>query len=201
MKKEVNKKATVWARVLRICLLALVAAIIGLNVYMLNASRLAGDVLPMPFGVGMTVVLSGSMEPELSVGDLLIVIPSDEYKVDDVVVFQDGRTGVVHRIIEIEGEDVITRGDANNTEDAPIKYSQIKGRVVFAIPAIGYLVNIIKTPFGTVALLIIAILLMEGSFDREKKADKDALDHIRNEIEKLKMSNRIRPSKKGRVIM
>ena len=184
--KRKRKNASAGARTVRICLLALVAAIIGLNVYMLNASRLAGDALPMPLGVGMTVVLSGSMEPELSVGDLLIVVRDDGYKVDDVVVFQDGRTGVVHRIISIDGDEVITRGDANNTEDSPIQYSQIKGKVVLAIPAIGYLVNIIKTPFGTVALLAIAVFLMEGSFDREKKADKDALDHIRREIERLK---------------
>lgn len=186
MRKRNDKKSAKWARIVRICLLALVAAIIGLNVYMLNASRLAGDVLPMPLGVGMTVVLSGSMEPELSVGDLLIVSRADVYDVNDVVVFQDGRTGVVHRIISIEGEDVITRGDANNTDDAPIKYGQIKGKVILAIPAVGYLVNIIKTPFGTVALLALAVFLMEGSFDREKKADKDALDHIRREIEQLK---------------
>ena len=44
----------------------------GINVYLWNASSLAGNAMPMPFGFGMAVVLSGSMEPVLSVNDLLL---------------------------------------------------------------------------------------------------------------------------------
>ena len=66
----------------RYVLLVTLAALVGINVYALNASRLAGNQVPMPFGVGASVVLSGSMEPELSVGDLLLcgsrrVIPKE----------------------------------------------------------------------------------------------------------------------------
>lgn len=159
---------------------------IGISVYEINAIRLNGNSLPMPLGFGMTVVLSGSMEPELSVGDLLIVVKTDEVAIDDVIVFQTGRTPIVHRVVAIGEETVTTRGDANNTEDTPIPYSCIKGRVIGAIPFIGYLVNLIKTPIGTILLLGAAIWLLEGSFKKDKKKDQDELAAIKAEIERLK---------------
>ena len=167
-------------------MIVIVALIIGVNVYSLNASHLTGNSVPMPFGVGAAVVLSGSMEPELSVGDFLLIADRDEYNVGDVVVFQDGRMAVTHRIISIDGDRVITRGDANNTDDDPITKGQIKGEVVMAIPFIGHIVNAVKTPIGTICVLALAIFLLERSFNADKKNDKKELDDIRAEIEKLK---------------
>ena len=172
--------------VIRISVLVLLAVLIGVSIYSINASMLGGNALPMPFGFGMTVVLSGSMEPELSVDDLLIVTPSDTYEVGDVVVYQTQRTAVVHRIVAINGDKIITRGDANNTDDDPITKENIKGKVIFAIPFIGLIVNLIKTPFGTILLLGVAIWLLEASFKKEKDKKAEELAAIRREIEELK---------------
>lgn len=172
--------------IIRITVLVIAASIIGLYIYSMNADKLAGNTVPMPFGVGAAVVLSGSMEPELSTGDLLIVAEREDYVVGDVIVFQDGRMSVTHRIVSISGNEVITRGDANNTDDDPITLEQIKGEVVFSIPLVGYLVNMIKTPIGTLVILGLAILLWECSFRAEKENDKRKLDDIKAEIERLK---------------
>lgn len=172
--------------VIRISVLVLLAVLIGVSIYSINASMLGGNALPMPFGFGMTVVLSGSMEPELSVDDLLIVTPSDTYEVGDVVVYQTQRTAVVHRIVSINGDKIITRGDANNTDDDPIAKENIKGKVIFAIPFIGLIVNLIKTPFGTILLLGAAVWLLEASFKKEKDKKAEELAAIRREIEELK---------------
>lgn len=172
--------------VIRISVLVLLAVLIGVSIYSINASMLGGNALPMPFGFGMTVVLSGSMEPELSVDDLLIVTPLDTYEVGDVVVYQTQRTAVVHRIVAINGDKIITRGDANNTDDDPITKENIKGKVIFAIPFIGLIVNLIKTPFGTILLLGAAVWLLESSFKKEKDKKAEELAAIRREIEELK---------------
>lgn len=176
--------------IIRITLLVLLAAIIGVNIYLINASRLAGNTVPMPFGVGCAVVLSGSMEPELSVGDLLIIAEQGHYDVGDVVVYQDGKMAVTHRIVSIAEDEVITRGDANNSNDRPIAYTQIKGTVVAAIPMVGHVVNVIKTPIGTLVILALAAFLLERSFHADKKKDEEALEAIRAEIEKLKQENK-----------
>ena len=172
--------------IIRIVAIVLISALIGISIYSINAERLNGNALPMPLGFAASVVLSGSMEPELSTGDLIFVVSADEYNVDDVVVFQTGRIAVVHRIISIDGDSVITKGDANNIEDSPIPLSAIKGKVVLAIPLVGYLVNIIKTPIGTIILLGLAVLLLESSFKKEKTERENKIDELREEIEKLK---------------
>lgn len=179
MKKKVKA-------IIRITLLVIVALLIGGNIYVLNASRLVGNTVPMPFGVGAAVVLSGSMEPELSVGDLLIISERESYEIDDVVVYQDSGMAITHRIVFIADNEIITRGDANNTDDSPISREQIKGEVIIAIPFVGYAVNAIKTPIGTFGLLAGSVFLLERSFHAEKKKDKKELEAIRAEIEKLK---------------
>lgn len=180
-----KKKKRIRAAV-RVALLVIAAIIVGLNVYGINASRLAGNTVPMPFGVGAAVVLSGSMEPELSVGDLLIVVRCDNYELRDVIVYQDRQTAITHRIVSMSDDSIITRGDANNADDDPITLEQIKGKVVFSIPLVGYLVNMIKTPLGTVVILGLAVFLLERSFRVQKENDKRRLDDIKAEIEKLK---------------
>ena len=107
---------------LRFVLLAFVAVVVGVNVYLWNARSLMGNTMPMPFGYGASVVLSGSMEPALSVGDLLIVREQAHYEAGDIVVYQSGSMPVVHRIVSISEEGVITRGDANNANDDIISW-------------------------------------------------------------------------------
>lgn len=179
------KKKYIWASIGRIVLLSIVAIIFGVSVYNWNAKKITGNQLPMPFGYGISVVLSGSMEPRLSVDDLVIIKQVDEVKVDDVIVFQDGKSLVIHRAIEINDDSIITKGDANNAEDTPIQIKDVKGVLVHDIPYMGMVINFIKQPIIIVALLVLAIFLTERSFRKEKAKDRDELDDIKKEIELL----------------
>ena len=165
--------------VVRYLILGILAVAVGVNVFALNAAHLTGNAVPMPFGIGASVVLSGSMEPTLSVGDLLIVRQQTGYSAGDVVVYQSGSVPVVHRIVSIADEMVITRGDANNANDEPFPVTAIKGEVAAVIPLIGYLIWALKSPVAVVVMLALAVLLIEWSF-RTGKAEKEA------EKEKLK---------------
>ena len=170
-------------------LIILCGLILGVNVYLANASRLLGNQLPMPFGYGAAVVLSGSMEPEFSEGDLIVVTQADTYKVNDIVVFQDGKSLVVHRIISIDGETITTQGDANQTADEPIMVSAVKGKVLFWIPYLGKVVGFLKTPVGTICVIAAAIALIEIPHRNEKKKDDEEKQRIIEEIERLKREN------------
>jgi len=169
----------------RYLILSLLAIIVGVNVFALNASKLTGNAVPMPFGIGASVVLSGSMEPALSVGDLLILRVQENYESGDIVVYQSGSMPVVHRIVEISGETVITRGDANNANDEAFPITAIKGGVIVVIPLIGYGIWALKTPVGILVTLAAAVLLVEMSF-RKGKAEKEAeKEKIKAEIRAL----------------
>lgn len=179
--KKTNKKP-----ILRYILLAVAGIIIGLFVYSQNAKGIVRDEMPMPFGYGMSVVLSGSMEDRLSVDDLVIIKAEDDYKLNDIVLYQDGNSLVIHRIIDIDGDTVTTKGDANNTADEPINKSQIKGVLVYDIGGLGSVVRILKQPITIILMIAAAVLLIELSYAKEKYRDTEELDKIRAEIEKLK---------------
>ena len=180
-KKKADKK-TVFSYIV----FSFIGIVLGLFVYTQNAKGLLKDKMPMPFGYGMSVVLSGSMESRLSVDDLVIIKATDNYKVNDIVLYQDENSLVIHRIIEIDGDTVTTKGDANNVADEPINKSQIKGVLVYDIPGFGAVVNILKQPVFVILILAAAFLLTEFSYRKEKDNDTEELDEIKKMIEELK---------------
>ena len=175
-----------WKPILRRILLVLCGIILGVNVYLTNARLLAGNQLPMPFGFGSAVVLSGSMEPTFSTGDLIVVKECESVAVDDIVVYQLGSSLVVHRVIAVDDETVTTRGDANNVADAPVDRSAVAGTVLFWIPMLGHVVTALKSPIGTVALIAAAIALVEIPYLKEKEKDNEQREKLLEEIRRLK---------------
>ena len=181
MQKKSSKKI-----LFRYIIFAFVSIIVGSFIYSQNAKSILRDKMPMPFGYGVSVVLSGSMEDRLSVDDLVIIKATDDYKINDIVLYQDGNTLVIHRIIDIDGDTVTTKGDANNTADNPINKSQIKGVLVYDIAGLGAAVSVLKHPVSIIIILAAALLLTELSYRKEKNSDDKELDEIKSEIEKLK---------------
>ena len=170
---------------LRMLALLILGVFLGIRFYAWNAQHLTGNAVPMPFGVGASVVLSGSMEPALSVGDLLIFTEEEHYEVGDVVVYQSVRTPVEHRIIALDTETVITQGDANNAADKPFGVQLIKGKVVTVVPLVGHLIWALNTPLGTILTIAAAVLLMELSYRKERQEKDKEQEKIKEEIRQL----------------
>lgn len=138
------------------------------------------------------VVMSGSMEPVLHTGSLVIVNPiaPELLAKNDMITFKgfDGSDKLItHRIVTVNQGDQIsftTRGDANDVNDPqPVSAKDVIGKVSFNIPYIGYLMNFAKTKIGLLVLIIIPgifiiILEMRKLFqyavqmDREKESKK-----------------------------
>ena len=92
------------------------------------------------FGYTFFEVISGSMSPTINVYDLVIVKLDNDVENDDIVTFMDNNIFVTHRIIDyISDENILTKGDANNTVDKSIKKEDIIGKVVKVIPKFGML--------------------------------------------------------------
>ena len=118
---------------------------------------------PMITGAKPVVVLSGSMRPTFEVGTIIYYKHADQNELapEDIVTYQMGKELVTHRIKRIENDQYVTQGDANNTEDRPIEYSDIQGRVGgLAIPVLGYGVQFINTNMW-LFIVIVAILAAE----------------------------------------
>lgn len=170
----------------RVAALAVIGLLLGASLYFVNARVVAGNPLPMPFGIGAAVVQSGSMEPTYQIGDLLFVKKQSTYSVGDVVVYQSGGILVVHRIIAISGSTVTTQGDANNTPDEPFDRSLIQGGVTGCIPRVGRTIDFIKTPLGILLLTGCAVLLLGLSFCRERQTREEKNAALRAQIRRLK---------------
>lgn len=125
---------------------------------MLGMLVLAGLVLVLPKALGAAPlsILSGSMEPSLSPGDLVVVRPVEpaDVRTGDVVSFQP-RAGdptlVTHRVLGVttdaEGRRTFsTRGDANQRNDPMVAQEQVMGKVMYALPLAGHVNSALADP-------------------------------------------------------
>ncbi len=115
-------------------------------------------------------VETGSMEDGIHVGDYILVSKEGEYRVGDIVTFKKYGNFVTHRIVEKNGDRVVTKGDANNIEDDEISVNDIVGKVVFK----GGLLNIIiDYKFVIVSFLLSFYLLTYYFSSKEKKEEEN----------------------------
>jgi len=105
------------------------------------------------------IVSSGSMEPNIKTGSVVITIPQKEYKIADIVTFKSGtdkKATTTHRIVGIGGGVFRSAGDANNQPDpALVDTSKIVGKVILSVPYLGYLGGFAQTPRGFILLVIV----------------------------------------------
>ncbi len=119
-------------------------------------------------GIRMFIVQSGSMEPSIPIGSIVITKQKSQFSPGDVITFQSpniDKIPVTHRISEIktkDGEEIIfTKGDANSSIDlGSIKPSAIIGSVLFHVPYVGYIAKTQQQPIGFFALVIIPCLIL-----------------------------------------
>ena len=81
---------------------------------------------------------------------------------------------------------LLKHADNNNTADAPISVSSVKGKLVFSVPFLGAVVRVLQTTAAKIILLLLAAFLLRLSWRKEKQADDDELDRIKAEIRRLK---------------
>lgn len=115
------------------------------------------------------VVTSGSMEPEISAGDILIArpVPAAEIVVGDVVSMSTPALGatVTHRVVEVTADGFILQGDANATADPqPYPAPEQVWRLAAVVPAAGSVLLSLRNPTTLVSLGVVVLALLAASF-------------------------------------
>lgn len=134
---------------------AFFTAVIGLGILLL------ATLVPVPGNYEVKIVQSGSMEPAIQTGSVVIVRPTDDYAVDDVITYGPDTADQVpttHRIIDMQtdgGETTYTtKGDANDSPDPrAVTEREIVGKVLLSIPYLGFVLDFARQPMGF-ALLV-----------------------------------------------
>ena len=169
-------------------LIVVISVLLGFGIYSWNSS-MVGKAIPMPLGFGLAEVLSDSMYPTIKTGDVLMVVPKDEYQIGDIVAFEDGSMIVTHRIID-QNEDgsFVTKGDyvGNSADDMPLKEQYIIGKVVNVFEGVGPFVSVMQSPLVIMLSIMIIAILLYLSSKKEKEYDQAQVDKIRQEINALK---------------
>jgi signal peptidase len=152
--------------------------IVGLLAILFVAST-----LPIAGNIKFMVVQSGSMEPAIKTGGVIMIKPESEYNLEDVVTFLrvGERVPTTHRIVgkkEVNGKMIYeTQGDANNAPDKEgVVEAEVMGKVWFSIPYLGYVINFAKQPLGFILLIVVPGILIVS----------DELKKIHKEIKKKK---------------
>ncbi|MCL1859306.1 MAG: signal peptidase I [Oscillospiraceae bacterium] len=151
-----------------------------LALFLLAGSIFKNEKQLSPWGTGFFTVSTGSMSPAISAGSLIFVreVRAEKIKLNDVLTFyesEDTNTITTHRVVGIDIKDsgyvYITRGDANNIDDPPVLYKNVIGRVVFSLPLLGFLPNLLKSPvfIGGFIIIIGGVVLFLGIKDFRKK--------------------------------
>ena len=126
--------------------------------------------IPLAFNGRPLTVMSGSMEPTIRTGDVVVareIAPLDARR-GDVVTFRDPERGgllVTHRVRSIsrEGDKVtfVTKGDANNSSERwRVGTDEKISRTMYRIPALGRVLAFSHTRYGILVLVLLPLLAL-----------------------------------------
>ena len=174
--------------VCKILMFTIASVIIGINVYQFNAKFVLNEPLAKMNGYAVVNIVSGSMEPAFTVNDLLIIKEQDNYNVGDMITFTEGKALITHRIVRIDSDRIITKGDNNNTEDPGVTLDKIQGKVVKIIPGAGKIISALQNPFVFLFIILIVVGILKLSYSIEKKKERERLNELREELKKIQES-------------
>lgn len=175
-KEKVNK---IKGRIKIIIYIILVPLLIY-NISLIAQAIINPSETPNFFGIKTYIIISGSMMPELEIGDIVVVKEvQEELEIGDIISFRRGQTVVTHRISEVIVKDgkkeFKTKGDKNNVEDTgTVTYDKIEGKVVKRIPKLGNISLIFrdKMTIIIIVLLYYIYLVHEQSTQRKRNIRK-----------------------------
>lgn len=123
------------------------------------------------FGYTFFEVQTGSMEDTIYVNDFVFVKLDESFSEDDIITFYYNDSIVTHRIVELKENELITKGDANNTLDNPITYNDVIGKVVFIGHEYGTYIRVFRNPV-VLGLIIAVVILLSILLDDKWKGVK-----------------------------
>jgi len=176
----------------------LVIALFALSVLLLAAAvfgRISGS--GEIFGFQVYNVISGSMEPQIRVNDVVVVRRTDFSQIaeDDVIVFDLPNIShpVTHRVIELTDTGFITHGDANAqnvTENVP--FESVRGKVVLKVPYLGHLKSFLDSTAGFLVLIFIplATIIALETVSLVKKYREYRDEEVQKDIDRLEEEKR-----------
>ena len=154
-------------KVLNFAIYMMIIAIIILLLYGIIQKKITGEKYTNLFGYTLLEVVTGSMSGTIEIGDGVIVELTSDIKEEDIIVYKKEENLITHRLIEMEEDRLITKGDANNVQDDPITKDVVIGKVIFVIPNIHFWKRAI---LAMLIVLICIFIIIQQIRNRKRNA-------------------------------
>ena len=125
------------------------------------------------FGYSVLSTETGSMTPTIKKGDIVIIKIGDEIKEDDIITYKEENVLITHRIVDIDGDTIIAKGDYNNTYDEPIKKDEVIGKAVYIIKNVEIWKKVFTDMHVIIPISITVILFILLVSYKEKTGEED----------------------------
>ena len=135
------------------------------------------------FGYSVFTVATGSMEPTISQNDIVIVKKTNDIKVNDIVTYEKEGNYITHRVISMSDDTLVTKGDANNTNDVSVPRSSLVGKVINVFEKGGVWQKIFTTP-SVIIMMFVTLLLFDFAFSF-KGFKKKEVEETKPEVKKV----------------
>ena len=168
-----RKVAEIIINILTIIIFILLAIMIFAKLKMMISKKDYFEV----FGYSVFNVATGSMEPTIKQNDIIVVKMTDKYDVNDIITFEKDGSYITHRIVTINDNNIITKGDANNANDLAINKKNVLGKVIKVYASAGIWQKILTSP-KVIILIFLTLILFDFAFSYKgfKKPKKEVSD-------------------------
>ena len=171
-------------KIFKIIIYTVLILVIIFNLISMLSMKFSNSEYPIIFGYTYFNVVSGSMEPTIDIGDDIVVKLTKDVSENDVITFVEDGAFVTHRIVRIDGENIITKGDNNDSEDDPKTIDAVVGKLVLVIPLLGKIRYTITNVYFVIVLILVYIIYLFVSNSNNKKAENIKTEVV-NDIENI----------------
>jgi len=195
IENNVNSRKIYTALAVLICLILIPILVVNLTIIFKSITN--PQQVPSFFGYRPLILLSGSMEPQILPGDIVVTrdVPVETLKEGDIVSFLQGSAIITHRIVSIDEAAGVktfqTKGDNNNTvDDTILSAEMLQGKFLFRIPRLGHAAMFLQTPIGMILFIAVPLVLFvlydilrRSVFEKKEAA---TTSHLKAELEAMR---------------
>lgn len=175
--QEINKRRNIEIRIknkFNIFIYIILIIIMLYNISLIIQSIFYPNRTPSFLGIKTYVIISGSMKPNIDIGDIVIVKEEKNLQIGDVISYRKGQSVITHRIVDITEDDgeikYKTKGDNNNTEDSEnVLNKNIEGKVIKVIPKLGNVTLVLKNKIAIIIILIMLYIYISRTYKKNRK--------------------------------
>ena len=182
--EKINKIAKILRNVVINIVLFFLVIVACISVYISVQINILEKEYVNIFGYTYFKVETASMADTIMIGDIVIVKINGDFLENDIISYKENNKIITHRIVKIDNDKIITKGDNNNVADSEIFQKDVIGKVVFVVKNVEIWKMVfkdvrVKVPLLMCIILFVILIIYEES--REYKCKKSKKYKISND--------------------